>query len=71
MKYRVIVNGVSFYSTATAIKRGVGDSIAVNAAVRLCAEEMGDSLGLGKTFVFYDNKMNKSSFDVQISKVTK
>jgi hypothetical protein len=71
MKYRVIVNGVSFYSTATAIKRGVGDSIAVNAAVRLAAEEMGSSLGLGKTFVFYDNKMTKSTFDVQISKVTK
>lgn len=71
MKYRVIVNGVSFYTTVAAIKRGVGDSIAVNAAVRLCAEEMGKSLGMGKTFVFYDNKMNKSSFDVQISKVTK
>jgi len=71
MKYRVIVNGVSFYSTATAIKRGVGDSIAVNTAVRLCAEEMGDSLGLGKSLVFYDNKMTKSTFDVQLSKVTK
>lgn len=69
MKYRVIVNGVSFYSTTAAIKRGVGDSIAVNAAVRLCAEEMGKSLGLGKTFVFYDNKMNKSSFEVQISRI--
>lgn len=71
MKYRVIVNGVSFYSTSAAIKRGVGDSVAVNAAVRLCAEEMGDSLGLGRTFNFYDNKMNKSTYDVQISKVTK
>lgn len=69
MKYRVIVNGVSFYSTTSAIKRGVGDSIAVNAAVRLTAEEMGKSLGLGKTFVFYDGKMNKSTFDVQISRV--
>ena len=27
MKYRVIVNGVSFYTTKAAIKRGVGDII--------------------------------------------
>ena len=69
MKYRAIVNGVSFYATTAAIKRGVGDSVAVNAAVRLCAEEMGNSLGLGKTYTFYDNKMNRVSYDVQISKV--
>lgn len=69
MKYRVIVNGVSFYANTAAIKRGVGDSIAVNAAVRLTAEEMDKSLGLAKTFVFYDGKMNKSTFDVQLSKV--
>jgi len=46
MKYRVIVNGVSFYTSGAAIKRGVGDSIHL-----------------------YDHKMNKVSYDVQISKV--
>lgn len=33
-KFRVIVNEVSFYSTAKEIRYGVGDSIFVNAAVQ-------------------------------------
>jgi hypothetical protein len=69
MKYRVIVNGVSFYATKAAIKRGVGDSVAVNCAVRLCGEEMGNGLGFGKTYTFYDNAMKQSTLDVQISVV--
>ena len=69
MKYRVIVNGVSFYTSAAAIKRGVGDYSLINTAVRLCAEEMGNSEGFGKSYTIYDSKMRKTSFDVQISKV--
>ena len=69
MKYRVVVNGVSFYTSMSAIKRGVGDFSLINTAVRLCAEEMGKSEGFGKTFTIYDSKMRKSTFDVQISKV--
>lgn len=67
MKYRVVVNGVSFYASKAAIKRGVGDFVAVNCAVRLCAEEMGNSLGFGKTYTFYDNSMKKTTLDVQVS----
>ena len=33
-KFRVIVNGVSFYTTARQIIDGVGDQISTNAAVR-------------------------------------
>jgi hypothetical protein len=33
MKFRVIVNKVHFYTTTTAIKRGVGDHIPTNNAV--------------------------------------
>jgi len=71
MKYRVVVNGVSFYTSAAAIKRGVGDFSSINCVVRLCAEEMetSKSVGFGKTYSFYDNKMNRTTYDVQISKV--
>lgn len=33
MKYRVIVNKVHFYTTTSAIKRGIGDMISINKAV--------------------------------------
>lgn len=33
MKYRVIVNNVHFYTSTSAIKRGVGDHISTNAAI--------------------------------------
>jgi hypothetical protein len=69
MKYRVIVNGVSFYTSAAAIKRGVGDSINVNIAVRQLFENMFNAIGIGSTIHLYDHKMNKVSYDVQISKV--
>ena len=69
MKYRVIVNGVSFYTTGAAIKRGVGDSVAVNTVVRQLFEKMFNAIGMVSTMVVYDGKMQRTSYDVQISKV--
>lgn len=69
MKYRVIVNGVSFYTTGAAIKRGVGDSVSVNTVVRQLFENMFNAVGMASTMTVYDHKMNKVSYDVQISKV--
>ena len=69
MKYRVIVNGVSFYTSGAAIKRGVGDSINVNIAVRQLFENMFNAIGISSTMHVYDHKMNRVSYDVQISKV--
>jgi len=65
---RVIVNGVSFYTTAAQIKRGVGDFSLVNTAVQLCYKNMGKSTGYGQTFRVYDSKMNVTAYDVQISR---
>ena len=65
---RVIVNGVSFYTTKAQIKRGVGDFSAVNLAVQLCYEKMGTSAGFGQTFRVYDSKMKMVQYDVQISR---
>ena len=69
MKYRVIVNGVSFYTTGAAIKRGVGDFSLVNTAVQLCFKNMGKSHGYAQSFQVYDDKMRQTSYDVQISRV--
>lgn len=69
MKYLVVVNGVSFYTSAAAIKRGVGNSVSVNTVVRQLFENMFNAVGIGSTMHIYDHKMNKVSYDVQISKV--
>jgi hypothetical protein len=69
MKYRVIVNGISFYTTGAAIKRGVGDSVNVNVVVRQLFENMHNALGIASTMSVYDHKMNRVSYDVQISRV--
>jgi hypothetical protein len=69
MKYRVIVNGVSFYTTGAAIKRGVGDSVAVNTVVRELFGNLFNAVGISSRMSVYDHKMNRVSYDVQISKV--
>jgi hypothetical protein len=66
---RVIVNGVSFYTSASKIKSGVGDSSAVNIAVRQVYERMktvGD-IGRAEAITLYDNKMNRQRYDVQVT----
>jgi len=65
---RVIVNGVSFYTTGAQIKRGVGDFSLINTAVQLCYKNMGKSRGFGQTFRVYDDKMRMTQYDVQISR---
>lgn len=69
MKYRVIVNGVSFYTSAAAIRRGVGDSVSVNTVVRQLFENMFNAVGIASSMTVYDHKMQPTRYDVQISKV--
>ena len=58
-KFRVIVDGISFYSTAKQIRNGVGDTYSVNAATQkalLVLENMksgGPAVGLCGT---WDNR---------------
>jgi hypothetical protein len=68
---RVIVNGVSFYTTQQRVKDGVGDNTTVNQAVRAV-------YGLVKWYktncvstrvAVYDHKMQQQYFDVQIDKL--
>lgn len=70
MKVRAVVNGVSFYTNSSQIKRGVGDFSDVNLAVEQVYERMlaENVAGLATTIHLYDYKMQKKSFDVQLSR---
>lgn len=70
MKLRVIINGVSIYTTPHRIKRGIGDFSSINTVCQLALDDMDpDSVGLCRTYVLYDGKMRKTEITVQISKV--
>lgn len=67
---RVIVNGVSFYTSKTAIKnRRIGDDADMNLAVAQLYENMFNASGIGSTMHLYDGKMNKKTYNIQINKV--
>ena len=68
-KVRVIVNGVSFFTTKAQIKRGVGDNASINLFVQLALEEcIRDGIkGLGRTFTAYDSKMQPTKYQIQIN----
>jgi len=71
MKIRVILNGVSFYTTKTAIKgRRVGDFTLQNDALVYALDLMGENAGIGTTVRYYDHKMDQHKFDIQLSKVS-
>ena len=55
-KVRVIINGVSFYTTKAQIKRGVGSNRSINLFVALALEEcIRDGIkGLGRTYHSHD-----------------
>jgi hypothetical protein len=70
MKIRAIINGVSFYTTKTAIKsRRVGDFTMQNDALFYALDLMGKDDGIGTTVRYYDHKMDPHKFDIQLSKV--
>jgi len=66
---RVIVNGVSFYTTESRVKNGVGDSTTINAAVRVAYELLGKSTGIATRVPVYNHKMQQQSFDIQIDRL--
>jgi len=69
-KIRAIVNGVSYYTTSTAIKqRRSSDFGMQNDALFFALERMGKSSGFGTTVRFYDHKMKQHPFEVQLSVV--
>ena len=66
-KIRVIVNGVSYYSTTTALKKQTSSCNDMqNTALAFMVDIMGENLGIAKTVYMYDGKMKKHSFDIQL-----
>jgi hypothetical protein len=69
-KIRVICNGVSFYTSRSAIKqRRVGDFSLQNDALSYALEQMGTNQGIGTTVRYYDHKMKQEVFNIQLSVV--
>ena len=68
-KIRVIVNGVSFYTTKAQIKRGVGDNASINMFAQMALEECirEGVAGLGKTYSAYNGNMKSTQYDLQIN----
>ena len=68
-KVRVIVNGVSFFTTKAQIKRGVGDNASINLFVQLALEQcINEGIkGLGRTFHLYDARMRSTPLNLQIN----
>jgi hypothetical protein len=72
MKIRAIVNGVSFYTTRSQLKRqSSGDHSLQNTALFFALDTMGKSHGIGTTVVLYDERMKQHSFVIQLSEVAK
>lgn len=66
-KVRVIVNGVSYYSNTTALKRQTSSCHSLqNTALFYALDKMGKNLGVATTVAIYDGKMKRHSFDVQL-----
>jgi len=69
-KIRVIVNGVHFYTSKSAIKKQcTSDHGLQNTALFYALDRMGKDHGFATTVVLYDGKMKRYSYDVQLSVV--
>ena len=69
-KIRVIVNGVCFYTSRSAIKeRRVGSYTLQNDALSYALEKMGTNDGIGTTVRYYDHKMEQKIFQIQLNVV--
>lgn len=65
---RVIVNGISFYTTEARIKRRtVGSDSNLNEAIYQLYSNMFNAVGIASTITLYDNKMKKHSYDIQLN----
>jgi len=66
-KIRAIVNGVSYYTTTTALKKQTSSCHTLqNTALFFALDKMGKNLGIATTVVLYDNKIKRHSYDIQL-----
>lgn len=69
MKINVTINGISFYTTSAAIKRGVGNNSNVNVAVQQVFENLHNAVGISTTIRLYDHQMKQHTYDIQLRRV--
>ena len=66
-KIRAIVNGVSYYTNTTALRKQTSSCHTMqNTALRFALDCMGSNLGIARNVHLYDHKMKKHSFDIQL-----
>lgn len=65
---RIIVNGISFYTTKARIKnRTVGSDTNLNKAIYQLYSDLFNAIGIGSTISLYDTKMKKHTYEIQIN----
>ena len=69
MKINVTINGISFYTTSAAIKRGVGNNSNVNVAVQQVFADLYNAVGIGTTIRLYDHQMKQHTYVIQLRRV--
>ena len=70
MKIRAIVNGVSYYTTKSAIRKQSSSAHSLqNTALFFALDKMGKNQGVGTTVTLYDDAMRKHSYDIQLTVV--
>jgi hypothetical protein len=69
MKMMVIVNGVSFYTTSTAIRRGVGNNSNINVAIQQVFADLHNAIGISTSIRLYDHKMQQHTYDIQLRRM--
>ena len=69
MKMMVIVNGISFYTTSTAIRRGVGNNSNINVAIQQVFADLFNAVGISTTIRLYDHQMKQHKYDIQLRRV--
>jgi len=66
-KIRAIVNGVSYYTTTTALKKQSSSCHSMqNTALFYALDKMGKNLGVATNVAVYDSKMKRHAFDIQL-----
>ena len=66
-KIRAIVNGVSYYTNHSALKKQTSSCHSMqNSALYYALDKMGKNLGVATTVTLYDGKMKRHSFDIQL-----
>jgi hypothetical protein len=69
-KFRVIINGVSFYTSEAAIKQcRIGDNSTINQAVKCLYNNLFDSTGIVQTVYAYDSKLNRNAYAIQLNRL--